>query len=130
MIICDFVRVDQGVFQIVGGGVQTLHAQGFPAAHNLGVAIRFVMDEADWGRSHRCSLALIDENGAKASDITFDFSTARPSNPLPGLPHTAALPLNIPLSFPHEGLYTVVLTLNGETLQTSPLLATTRSPEQ
>ncbi|MFJ6900094.1 DUF6941 family protein [Streptomyces hokutonensis] len=130
MIICDFVRVDQGVFQIIGGGVQNLFAPGFPAAHNLGVAVRLVMEDSDWGRSHRCSLGLIDENGAKASDVTFEFTPARPPNPLPGLPQTAGLPLNVPLSFPHEGLYTVVFTLDGETLQTSPLLATSRSPEQ
>ncbi|MFD5912474.1 DUF6941 family protein [Streptomyces massasporeus] len=123
MIVCDFVRVDQGVFHIIGGGVQNLHFPSFPAAHNLGVAVRLVMEGDDWGRGHTFSLALIDEAGIKASDITFGFTPTEPPSPLPGLPLTAALPLNVPLSFPHEGRYTVELSVNGEAMRAVPVMA-------
>ncbi|WP_084963091.1 DUF6941 family protein [Thermoactinospora rubra] len=130
MIPAQFVRQLPGVLDILGAGVDTIHAPVVPTSHPLGLAIRITFDSTDTpGQAHRLRLEFTGEDG---NLLTIRATLKAPpkieSVPLhwkTGL--GIAIPLTLPI--PKYGDYSLTLVIDDERVHDLDLRAIPTPPQ-
>lgn len=121
-VLCDYAADYQGKL-CIQGAFDTLFTRQFPVVHpSCALALRVCLAAGDEG-AHKLGITIVDEDGvaldAERMPITGDLTV--------GLPEGASfftrnLIMNFQgLQFQKEGVYSVDITIDGETVATVPV---------
>jgi hypothetical protein len=113
MVICDYVRADDGILHMIAAGIDKIHTAEVPAGRNIGVAVRLLLTRAECDRPHDVLLIFQTEDGVRLVEVTATFQVAYPEGLPPGWPAQALLPLNLGLPLPSYGVYSLELLVDG-----------------
>jgi len=102
MIVCDYVRADQGVLHMIAAGVDRVFASEVPTGRNVGIGIRLLLTRNECGRPHQLELIFQDEDGVRLTEFTGQFVAEYPPNLPGGQQASVVMPLNIGL--PYRGM--------------------------
>lgn len=114
MIICDYVRVDGGMFHMIAAGIDRVRAPVLPAIQNVGVAVRLSLTRAECDHTHSIELVFQSTDGHRVAELRGAFRTEYPADAPPGWPAHAVLSFNMPLPLQDYGEYSFELLINGD----------------
>jgi hypothetical protein len=114
MILCDYVRADNGILHIIAGGIDHVTAATVPSAQNVGIALRLTLTRAECDRTHDLELIFQNQDGHRFVQIRATFASAYSEDLPPGWPAYGIVPLNIALPLPSYGIYSLELLIDGQ----------------
>ena len=122
VIVADYVRMDDGVLHIVGGGIDRISAATVPTAQNLGLGLRLLFTRNECERPHELEIVFQDEDGAHLVEARL---TLVPKIP-PGFPAGFLVPFtvnaNLGVALPRYGHYSFEILLDGQSKKSIPIL--------
>jgi hypothetical protein len=65
MTVCDYVRVEGGLFHIIAAGVDRIRVPALPTVQNVGVAVRLALTRAECEHQHELRLIFQDSDGRR-----------------------------------------------------------------
>jgi hypothetical protein len=111
-LFCDYVRVDSGVAQLIGAGIDTVYLAQVPSVANLGLLVRVTFTRSESSRPHRVEAVLADTDG----DRIVHLQAINTPKWIPGLPpgwkQGGLLALNFGVPFPKYGVYSLDILIN------------------
>jgi hypothetical protein len=133
-LLADAASGAGGKLFIHGGGISRVNAPAFPfVLPQLALAARFVLDEADYGQSHRFEALVRDPTNTQIfamKPVEFEIPPP-PSSHFEGEEHALQFALNMsPLTFEDAGIYRFELRVNGELVRAMPLPAVLLQPSE
>jgi hypothetical protein len=117
MVTADYVRAEGGVLHMIAAGFDTVWIAAVPAARQVGIGARLLLDVAEARDAHRITLIYQDADGQVLLRITGMLGPIGPEQPLPppGRPYGATMAFNLPLPMPAYGDYSLELFLDDQT---------------
>jgi hypothetical protein len=116
-LLCDHVRVDQGLAHVIAAGIDTVYAATVPADRNLGILIRLQFTRNECGRTHRVEGVFQDTDGQRLARLSGSLVPPwRDDLPL-GWTTGAQIGLNVAVSLPRYGLYTFEILVNDSSVK-------------
>jgi hypothetical protein len=114
MILCDYVRVQDGLFHMIGGSIDRLYTPAVPSAHNVGIAIKIALTRAECDYEHRVDLIFQGQDGQRYPTVNGKFRVKYDESLPPGWPAYGAIPFNLALPLPAYGIYSLELLIDGQ----------------
>jgi len=116
MVTADFVRVEGGVLHMIAAGFDTLWVPTVPAARQVGVGLRLLVDVAEAREVHEVTLLYQDVDGQVLFQFKGRFGPVSPEQPLPppGRQYGVPMAFNVPLPMPAYGDYSLELFLDDQ----------------
>lgn len=115
-MLCDYATVREGLLHVLGGGINRLWREQYPA--HLGVMLALILEvhPTQMDRDHTLKVLMIDADGKEIGDVIADFTVApNPHSDRPG--ETLLLPLVVALQqvvLPAPGAYSVEILVDGQ----------------
>jgi hypothetical protein len=130
MVTADFVRVEGGVLHMIAAGFDTLWVPTVPAARQVGIGLRLLVDVAEAREVHSFTLLYEAADGQVLLRFNGGFGPVPPEQPLPppGRPYGVAAALNIPLPMPFYGDYSLELFLDDQAEAAKSITLTVAPP--
>lgn len=130
-MLCDFATVREGLLHVLGGGINRLWREKFPA--NMGATLALLLEihptEADM--QHTMAIFLINEDGRRLAEVNADFQVGRnAAASRPG--ENILMPLAVSLqqmTIPAPGAYSVEILLDGQHKRSLCVLAASPSAD-
>ena len=95
-MLCDYATVREGLLHVLGGGINRLWREEYPAPLGVTLALLFEVHPTEMNSDHTLGVIMIDEDGQEIGNVTADFAIA--SGPDKGRPgENLILPLVVPL---------------------------------
>jgi len=113
MIVCDYVRADQGVLHMIAAGVDRVFASEVPTGRNVGIGIRLLLTRNECGRPHQLELIFQDEDGVRLTEFTGQFVAGIPSQPARGTTGQRRHAAEYWSPLPRYGGYSIELLIDG-----------------
>jgi hypothetical protein len=114
MVLCDYVRTDNGVFHMIAAGIDRIQTPVLPAIRNVGVAIRLRLTRVECDRDHEVQLVFQGEDGQRFVEIRGVVHVVYPDTLPAGWPAFGAIPFNLGLPLQAYGLYSLELLVDGQ----------------
>ena len=115
-ILCDFATVREGLLHLLGGGINRLWREQFPAQMGSTLALLLEIHPTETERQHTISIFLIDEDGRRLAEVSADFQVGRnAAQSRPG--ENILMPLIVSLQqmeIPAPGAYSVEIMMDGQ----------------
>jgi hypothetical protein len=115
-MLCDFATVREGLLHVLGGGINRLWRDRFPAAMGVSLAMVLEVHPIEASRHHRMTIVLQDQDGKRLAEMDADFQLNRiPDHAKPG--ERIIMPMSISLqsmSIPVAGTYSVEILVDGQ----------------
>ncbi len=125
-LLCDYATVREGLLHILGGGINRLWREEYPANLGVSLALLFEVHPTEMNSEHSLSVVLIDEDGLQFGHVNADFHiSAEPGKGRPG--ENLILPLVVPLQqvvLSKPGAYSVEILIDGQHKRSLTVLAT------
>ncbi len=126
-MLTDFATVREGLLHILGGGINRLWREKFPAKMGVTLAILLEIHPTEANRQHTMNIVLQDEDGRRLAEVNADFQVGRnPESVRRG--EQIVMPLAISLqqmTIPSPGAYSVEILLDGQHKRTLTVVAST-----
>ena len=132
MVTADYVRVEGGVLHMIGAGFDTMFTAVVPAARQVGIGMRVLLDVAEARVQHTITLLYQAADGQELFRISGTIGPAPADGPMPpeGRPFGVPVAFNLPFPMPTYGDYSLELFVDDEpeavksiTLTVAPLSA-------
>jgi hypothetical protein len=125
MVTADYVRAEGGMLHIIAAGVDTMLLPSVPAARQLGVGLRLLIDVAEAQQPHHVELIYQDADGHRLAQVAGTIGPVATNEPLPppGRPFGIAVAFNLMLPVPTLGDYSLELLVDGEPKKSITLTA-------
>ena len=124
-MLCDFATVREGLLHILGGGINRLWREEYPAPLGVTLGLLFEVHPTEMDSEHTLEVVMIDADGKEIGNVSADFAIAPdPDNGRPG--ETLILPLVVPLQqvvLPAPGAYSVEVLIDGQHKRSLGVLA-------
>ena len=124
-MLCDYATVREGLLHILGGGINRLWREEYPAALGVTLGLLFEVHPTEMDSEHTLGVVMIDADGKEIGSVTADFQIAAdPDKGRPG--ETLVLPLVVPLHqviIPQHGAYSVEVLIDGQHKRSLGVLA-------
>lgn len=124
-MLCDFATVREGLLHILGGGINRLWREEYPAPLGVTLALLFEVHPTEMDSEHTLEVVMIDADGKEIGNVSADFAIAPdPGASRPG--ETLILPLVVPLQqviLPQPGAYSVEILIDGQHKRSLGMLA-------
>lgn len=132
MVVADFVRAEGGVLHMIAAGFDTLWVPAVPAARQIGVGLRLLVDVVEAREVHQITLLYQDADGQVLARINGMFGPVPPGQPLPPPGRSFGVPLafNLPLPMPAYGDYSLELFLDDQADSAKSITLTVAPPLQ
>lgn len=117
LIVSDYVRSDQGLLHVIGGGIQRIALPAVPTVITLGVGLRLLLEPDEANRRHQMQLNLRRTDGEKVAGVNVDFSGSPTPETSTNVPFGVTLALNAPFAIPAYGTYQLDLLVGGAKLK-------------
>ncbi|MBI3928260.1 MAG: hypothetical protein HY319_22135 [Armatimonadetes bacterium] len=124
-MLCDFATVREGLLHILGGGINRLWREKFPAQMGVTLSILLEIHPTEANRQHSMNIVLQDEDGRRLAEVNADFQVGRnvESNRR-GEPIVMPLAISLQqMTIPGPGAYSVEILLDGQHKRTLTVLA-------
>ncbi len=125
-MLCDYASVREGLLHVLGGGINRLWREEYPANLGVSLALLFEIHPTEMNSEHSLQVVLIDEDGRQFGHVTADFHVASDSGKgRPG--ENLILPLVLPLQqvmLERPGAYSVEILIDGQHKRSLSVLAT------
>ena len=115
LILADSAQVTNNKLYMLGGGWDRLTInRPLPTAHQMAIAVSFLVDWNETNEKHKFELEVVDGDGAEVGRVQGEFEVGRPPGIPPGQRQRvqAALGVNFPMK--KLGTYAIVAKLDGE----------------
>ena len=113
--LCDFASVRENLLHLIGGGINRLWRESFPASMDLHLALLFEVFPSELDSHHSIEVEVIDADGGSLQSISGNFEVqSRDGRPLEK--KTIVVPVVIDLyevELPRKGAYSVELTVDN-----------------
>ena len=111
MVTADYVRVEGGVLHMIAAGFDTMFTPVVPAARQVGVGLRILLDVADAMERHTLTLLYQGADGQELFRINGAVGPAPADGPMPpeGRPFGVPVAFNLPIPMPAYGDYSLEL---------------------
>ncbi|MBI4728106.1 MAG: hypothetical protein HY775_01180 [Acidobacteria bacterium] len=108
-------------FYVLGGGVDQVHARGFPVVHpHLALLMRFLVHPTETGRPHSLEVRLMDCDGGELAKI--EGLLEPQGTPMSGRELGVNLVINMQsMRFERAGDYSVEILMNNQHMKSLPL---------
>lgn len=118
-MLADAAQVADGKLYLLGGAWEVYRCQSFPAQVPFGVALAFLIDQAELGKRFPISIVVADDGGVPIiPEIKGEIAAgAQPGTP-PAAQHRSLLSFNGTFTIPREGRYVVNVSGGGSTVRT------------
>jgi hypothetical protein len=122
MILADRVRAENGVVNILGGGIDQVMASNVPVLHGLGIAARITFTATETAETHAVGVAV--RFGSKVLGIaqTGPMPVEYPADVPEGWPAAITIGLNLNVPLQDYGTYHVDMTCDERQLKTVSFL--------
>ena len=124
-MLCDFATVREGLLHILGGGINRLWREEYPAPLGVTLGLLFEVHPTEMDSEHTLEVVMIDADGKEIGNVSADFAIAPdPEQGRPG--ETLILPLVVPLQqvvLPGAGAYSVEVLIDGQHKRSLGVLA-------
>ncbi len=124
-MLCDYATVREGLLHVLGGGINRLWREEYPAPLGVTLALLFEVHPTEMNTDHTLGVIMINEDGQEIGNVTADFAIA--SDPDKGRPgENLILPLVVPLQqvvLPNHGAYSVEILIDGQHKRSLGVLA-------
>ena len=116
MVTADYVRAEGGVLHMIAAGFDTMWIPAVPAARQVGVGLRLLLDVAEAREAHRMTLIYQDADGHVLVRLNARFGPVGPEQPMPppGRPFGIPMAFNLALPMPAYGDYSLELFLDEQ----------------
>jgi hypothetical protein len=111
-LLCDHVRIDGGVANLLGGGIDTVFADSVPAAQTVGLLVRFTFETSECGREHRFEVIFLDMDGQRLAELGGNMRPEMQAGLPVGWKTGALLGLNFGILLPSYGQYAFEILIN------------------
>jgi hypothetical protein len=119
-LLCDAATVREDLLHILGGGITRIARPGpYPAALDVSLALRIVIDPGELKRSHESQILLQSDEGKLIADLRFEFLVDSGNEP----GQETALPIAASLhgvGVPAPGAYRFEVLIDGVHQRTIP----------
>jgi hypothetical protein len=125
MVTADYVRAESGMLHMIAAGVDLMFIPSVPAARQLGVGLRLLVDVAEAREQHRIQLIYQDADGHRLADISGTLGPVDPNEPLPPPGRSFGVPVafNLMLPIPTYGDYSLELLVDDQSMKSITLTA-------
>ena len=132
MVTADYVRTEGGVIHMIAAGFDTMWIPAVPAARQVGIGLRLLVDVAEAREVHNLTLLYQDADGQVLLRFNGGFGPVPPDEPLPppGRSYGVPVALNLPLPIPAYGDYSLELFLDDHTDAAKSITLTVAPPIQ
>lgn len=124
-MLCDYATVREGLLHVLGGGINRLWREEYPAPLGVTLALLFEIHPTEMNSDHILQVVMIGEDGQEIGHVNADFQVA--SDPIKGRPgENVILPLVVPLHqvvLPVSGAYSVEILIDGQHKRSLGVLA-------
>lgn len=124
-MLCDYATVREGLLHVLGGGINRLWREEYPAPLGVTLALLFEVHPTEMNSDHSLQVIMINEDGQEIGHVNADFQIA--SDPAKGRPgENLILPLVVPLQqviLPSHGAYSVEVLIDGQHKRSLGVLA-------
>ena len=124
-MLCDYATVREGILHILGGGINRLWREEYPAPLGVTLGLLFEVHPTEMDSEHTLEVVMIDADGKEIGNVSADFAIAPdPDSSRPG--ETLILPLVVPLQqvvLPAPGAYSVEVLIDGQHKRSLGVLA-------
>lgn len=130
-MLCDFATVREGLLHVLGGGINRLWREKFPAQMGVTLALVLEIHPTEANRQHTMNIVLQDEDGARLAEVNADFQVGRRTE-TGRRGENIVMPLAISLqqmSIPKEGAYSVEILLDNQHKRTLSVIAAPPKPD-
>ena len=116
MVTADYVRAEGGVLHMIAAGWDTIWVPTVPAARQIGIGLRLLVDVAEAREAHHVTLLYQDADGQVLLRMNGTLGPVAPERPLPppGRPYGVPMTFNLLLPMPAYGDYSLELFLDDQ----------------
>ena len=115
-MLCDYATVREGLLHVLGGGINRLWRENFPAQMGVTLALLFELHPTEANMKHSLSIVLLDEDGHRLAEVNADFQVGRQMG-AGRRGENIVLPLAVSLQqmeIPNPGAYSVEILIDGQ----------------
>ncbi|MGE0488774.1 MAG: hypothetical protein AB7S38_06135 [Vulcanimicrobiota bacterium] len=115
-MLCDYATVREGLLHVLGGGINRLWREKFPAQMGVTLAILLEIHPTEANRQHTMNIVLLDEDGRRLAEVNADFQVGRKATS-GRAGENIIMPLAVSLqqmSIPTAGAYSVEILMDGQ----------------
>jgi hypothetical protein len=114
MIIAEYVRTENGVLHMIGGGFDTIIARSMPATRNIGVGLSLKLLPGEAAEHHTLRLIFHGAGNIRITEIGADLPAhSGGSDVSPGREVSVVTALNMSLPLPAYGDYSLELFIDS-----------------
>lgn len=115
LILADGAQVAGNKLYLLGGGWDVLTINnGFPAQHNMAVAMAVRVPWHETNQRHAFEIEVATEDGGSLARVGGDFEVGRPAGIKPGQAQRTQIAFNATVRLEEPGGYAVVVRVDGE----------------
>lgn len=124
-LLCEAATVRDQLFYILGGAINGVVNDSYPAELGLTLALRIMVHPTEMGAPHRLEILLQDEDGQQITRVNADVQLANPELVPPGDEGEILIPWNFPAKplLPAPGRYSFEVLIDGSHQLSIPLRA-------
>src|ERR1039458_8002761 len=115
-MLCDYATVREGLLHVLGGGINRLWREQFPATMGSTLALLLEIHPTETEIQHAIAIFLIDEDGRRLADVSAEFQVSK-STTIGRAGEAVLMPLLVSLhhlEIPSPGAYSVEILLDGQ----------------
>ncbi|HUO04433.1 MAG TPA: hypothetical protein VMU16_04465 [Candidatus Binataceae bacterium] len=119
LVLADAAQVGNGKLFILGGGWSIFRSGNYPAPAQLAVGLGFLISWNETGTQFPLSITLADEAGVPIiPEITGQIQASKSGQLPEGITQKVPLAVNLSVSIPHPGRYTITATAGASRIET------------
>ena len=130
-MLCDFATVREGLLHVLGGGINRLWRDEFPAQMSATLALLLEIHSTEMEMPHTIHIFLQNADGARLAAVSADFQVGRNMISRPG--EHLSMPLIVSLQqmeIPSAGAYSVDIVLDNQHKRSLTIYACLLSQEE
>ena len=121
VIMADYVRLDSGILNIVGGGFDQIQASVVPTGQAIGLGMRFLFTRPECGRPHEFRIIFADERAQPLLQVLHTINPEVPPGHEPGTTIGFTVNANLVVPLPDYGVFTFEILLDGVSMKSTRL---------
>lgn len=114
LIVADAAQAANGKLNLLGGGLESFGAPGFPLNKPIGIALALQVPWMLTNRRHTAQLEVADQDGQQLFKIEGPVEVGRPAGIPIGQSQRFSLVVDGVVPFPKPGTYVIVARVDGE----------------
>lgn len=127
--LCSAATYRDGLLSVLEAGLERFSPDGYPAVVTPQLVVRIDWDPSDFGSAHTLRVVVEHDDSERLADVGWGVTYEPPPDADPDLAFFTVVSHPLTMQVRRDGLYTVEISLDGESARTLRLRVLARLPQ-